>query len=598
VSARRDAALDYAAAGMPVFPLAGKKPRNDNGVTGASADLQKVADWWHRWPDADVGIATGLASGFVVLDVDGATGLRSIAELEKRHGTIRTAQVLTGSGGYHYWFRCPDEPLRNSVKAIGDGLDVRGEGGYVVAPPSVHETGNIYRWTRELEHVVDCPAWLLEYERSRRNGAAPEIGEIIPIGQIDSTLTSLAGSMRRRGMDEKAILAALVATLDRCERGHTHTAKDCERIAASVARYAPAHSGGKGSPQSDDLIADPVPETAQGRSDEKAAERVPTPRKLDGATFIFSSPLETPAIWGTPGGEVAWAPGEALMIVGPDGVGKSTVAQQLVLGRIGVLSELLGLSIAPAEGGVLYLAMDRPAQVARSLHRMVDEERHAEILRDRLIVWKGPPPVNVLASPTALADWIEAEFGAVSDVVIDSLKDLAPKLSEDEVGSKVNLARQELLARGVDVLEIHHQRKEQRGQGKPRTLADVYGSRWLTAGAGSVVLLWGDPGDLVVELRHLKQPADEIGPLQIVHDHGIGSSRIHERADLETVLETSRGGLTVKDAARILFESDEPRANEIEKARRKLDRLVQRNLAERRDDPDGLARYFGWFEAA
>jgi hypothetical protein len=240
VSARRDAALDYAAAGMPVFPLAGKKPRNDNGLTGASADMDKVADWWRRWPDADVGIATGQASGFVVLDVDGAAGLRSIVEIEKRHGTIRTAQVLTGSGGRHYWFRCPDEPLRNSVKAIGDGLDIRGDGGYVVGPPSVHESGNVYRWTRELEHVADCPAWLIEDARSQRNGAAPEIGEIIPIGEIDSTLASLAGSMRRRGMDEKAILAALVATLERCEPGHTHTVKDCERIAASVARYAPA----------------------------------------------------------------------------------------------------------------------------------------------------------------------------------------------------------------------------------------------------------------------------------------------------------------------------------------------------------------------
>ena len=103
------------------------------------------------------------------------------------------------------------------------------------------------------------------------------------------------------------------------------------------------------------------------------------------------------------------------------------------------------------------------------------------------------------------------------------------------------------------------------------------------------MLLWGEPGDLIVELRHLKQPADEVGPFRVVHDHGRGATTIHEHVDLETVLETTRFGLTVKDAARVLFESDDPRANEIEKARRKLERLVERNLAERRD---------GWFEAA
>jgi len=126
----------------------------------------------------------------------------------------------------------------------------------------------------------------------------------------------------------------------------------------------------------------------------------------------------------------------------------------------------------------------------------------------------------------------------------------------------------------------------------------VYGSRWLTAGAGSVVLLWGEPGDLVVELRHLKQPADEIGPLQVVHNHDLGVTTIHEQADLEVVLERTVGGLTVKDAARVLFESDEPRQNEIEKARRKLDKLVDRGHARREDDADGTARYFGWWKAA
>ena len=260
MSALRDAALDFAAAGTPVLPLEGKIPRNRGGLTKASTDVAVVAEWWRRWPDANVGLVTGPASGFVVLDVDAPAGLRSIAELEKRHGTIRTAQALTGSGGRHYWFRCPAEPIRNSAGALGDGLDVRGDGGYVVVPPSVHETGNAYKWTRELEHVADCPAWLLENARERRNGPAAAIGDVIPEGTRDETLTFLAGTMRRRGMAELEILAALRVTNEtRCRPPLPEV--DLERIAKSIAKKTPA--------------ATPSPQTDEGRSDEKAAESRP-----------------------------------------------------------------------------------------------------------------------------------------------------------------------------------------------------------------------------------------------------------------------------------------------------------------------------------
>jgi replicative DNA helicase len=582
VSERRDAALDFAAAGMPVLPLDGKVPRNRGGLTKASTDVSQVAEWFRRWPDANVGVVTGPRSGFVVLDVDGPAGLRSLAEIEKRHGRIRTAQVLTSSGGRHLWFRYPAETIRNSTGVVGEGLDVRGDGGYVVAPPSVHENGNAYRWTRELEHVADCPAWLLEDARKRRNGAptiAAVIPEVIPEGTRDATLASLAGSMRRRGMGEAAILAALrVTNEERCRPRLPES--DLERIARSIAGlYAPP---------------------AESSRPEEAAAPSPSgsPRKLDGAEFVFRSPLEVPAIWGKPGGEVLATLGESFMLVGPDGVGKTTLMQQLVLGRCGILGELLGLPIVPAAGRVLYLAMDRPAQAARSLRRMVDETAHAETLRERLAVWRGPLPVDVLKGPAVLADWIEAEFPDVVDVVVDSLKDLAPKLSDDEVGGKVNLARQELLARGVQPFEVHHQRKEQRGQGSPKKLADVYGSRWLTAGAGSVVLLWGEPGDLVVELRHLKQPVEDVGPLSVLHDHARGVSTRLEQVDVESALGHAVHGLTVKDAAGLMFETLDPKPNAIEKARRKLESLVGRGIAERRDDPDGLARYFGRSEGA
>jgi hypothetical protein len=330
------------------------------------------------------------------------------------------------------------------------------------------------------------------------------------------------------------------------------------------------------------------------RSPTEAIAEASLSRKVDGATFAFSQPPELPSHWGRDG-EAAWTPGEALQIVGPDGVGKTTLLQQLSLARAGLRQELLGLPVAPAEGLVVYLAMDRPAQAARSLRRMVDanDEEVVAALRDRLAVWKGPLPVNVLERPRTFADWIEAEFLGASDVFVDSLKDLAPKLSDDEVGSKLNMARQELLARGVEVVEGHHQRKEQRGQGAPKSLADVFGSRWLTAGAGSVLLLWGEPGDLVVELLHLKQPAEPFGPHKLLHDHVHGHSALYEPGDLLEALERASAGILVADAARALHEtSATPTPNQVEKARRKLNRLIENGHAERRDDLDGTARYF------
>jgi replicative DNA helicase len=114
----------------------------------------------------------------------------------------------------------------------------------------------------------------------------------------------------------------------------------------------------------------------------------------------------------------------------------------------------------------------------------------------------------------------------------------------------VNLALQECIARGVEVVAIHHQRKEQSGAGKPRALADVYGSTWITAGAGSVILLWGEPGDPVVELRHLKQPAEEVGPMRVSHDHAHGTTTIHDAPDLLELLKRGKGGISAPDAAR------------------------------------------------
>src|SRR5690606_30677182 len=134
--------------------------------------------------------------------------------------------------------------------------------------------------------------------------------------------------------------------------------------------------------------------------------------------------------------------------------------------------------------------------------------------------------------------------------------------SEDAVGAAVNQAHQGVVAAGIELVVCHHQRKSQDGR-KPNHLDDVYGSTWITAGAGSVVLLWGQPGDAYVELTHLKQPVDEVGPLSIHHDHVKGRSTVPEPVDL---LELAKGSpLTVADAARHIYETDSPDRNQVER---------------------------------
>lgn len=149
-------ALEYASQGLAVFPVKprGKAPLTPNGHNAATTDPETIRAWWMQWPQANIGIATGAVSGVFVLDVDVdfdkcKDGMASLAALEAKIGPIpRKDVVRTGSGGLHIYLAMPedDEPLKCSVGQLGVGLDVRGDGGYVVAPPSIHANGNHYAW--------------------------------------------------------------------------------------------------------------------------------------------------------------------------------------------------------------------------------------------------------------------------------------------------------------------------------------------------------------------------------------------------------------------------------------------------------------------
>jgi hypothetical protein len=130
-------ALDRAAQGLPVFPCRpDKKPRIKGWPTAATTDPEQIKAWWARWPNANVGIPTGERSGLLVLDVDLDKG--GFESLEALTSSLPdTYTVRTGSGGAHFYFRYPPgSNIRNSASLLAPGVDIRGEGGYVVAPPS------------------------------------------------------------------------------------------------------------------------------------------------------------------------------------------------------------------------------------------------------------------------------------------------------------------------------------------------------------------------------------------------------------------------------------------------------------------------------
>lgn len=310
-------------------------------------------------------------------------------------------------------------------------------------------------------------------------------------------------------------------------------------------------------------------------------------RKMRGAEFFLDLPDAQPVLWGE-GTEVLWIDGEPLMICGDDGTGKSTIDHQLIACRLGLRDTLLGFEVAEADKPILYLAMDRPDQARRAGHRLFPKvvvEEFRDILAKRLHVWRGPLPVDVLSGPDALADWIQSEFGDVGEVHADSLKDLAPRLTDDAVGTGVNVAIQELVSRGINWVGLHHQRKANGENKKPDALADVYGSRWLTAGQGSVLML-SKPGESdkdQVELRQLKEPADRIRPMLLNHHRASGQTFVvEEKKDIFTILDRGRE-LALNEIAGEYFGKTKDLVTSAERkaVERRLNALIKREEVEK-----------------
>ena len=232
----------YGQEGYPVFPLhsaergrcscasatceaPGKHPRICRWPESATTAPALIRAWWRRWPEANIGLVTGAPSGLIVLDIDPRHGGQvSLEELESMLGPLPvTPEVETGGGGRHLYFRHPGSHVPNSAGILGPGLDVRGDGGYIVAPPSLHASGRTYAWegTHHLAHLEppSVPAWLLQRLSPSQPKARPvthpktSISDLVITGvkegQRNSSLARLAGHLLRQRVDPYVALGLL-----------------------------------------------------------------------------------------------------------------------------------------------------------------------------------------------------------------------------------------------------------------------------------------------------------------------------------------------------------------------------------------------------
>ena len=254
------AALSYANRGWRVIPLhnvksdgdcscgksdctsKGKHPRISVWQREATINTDIINRWFTQWPEANIGLVGGPASGVAILDIDPRHGGdTSLQALENEHGTLpATSTVATGGGGLHYYFRWPDTPIGNRAN-FRPGLDFKADNGYVVAPPSNHASGNRYRWSGDIGEVAVMPEWLVNILAEKPE--APErsvsvIGGDIPEGGRNNTLFRMACLLRRIGMEAETILDVL--------QSHNQTSctpplseEEVGRIADSACRYEP-----------------------------------------------------------------------------------------------------------------------------------------------------------------------------------------------------------------------------------------------------------------------------------------------------------------------------------------------------------------------
>lgn len=547
------AALELTELGAVVFPVAPRQKAPallKSWQQIANANAPTVLQWWTRHPRANIALLCGASSGVVVVDIDGAEGEATLAALEREHGALpATVTVLTGRGR-HLYFAHPGCDVSNSAGRIGPKIDVKADGGYVLAPPSLHPSGAVYRWApgRRLGAIAlaAMPEWLLalalKHEREPVNGStrpvtpdewaqknrywlgavAGEVKNILvaPDGTLNNTLNlaayKLGGLVAGEGFEpayaRSELLRAAVA------KGHPERgARASIDSGLTSGMDAPLHvpppppppaqyvgengSSGAGAPHTSNTNAGEKPEDAEPARPAGGIIRL-------GVSEIFA-PLP-PSRWVV--SELQIGPGRPGMIAGYGASAKTLAAQQLALAKASGTPIWGRFACEP--GVVLHLDYEqgKHASIKRYQRLARGHGIVAEQLGQRLYLGVLP---RVYLDDRNAADSFKAAFEGVDLVIIDALRGAAPQSDENDSSIRRTLDVLTYVSEytGTTCIVLHHAGKP-KGDGKGES-----DKRMLTRGSSAIfdacgcVLIFeaGKSGEGPKHISQQKQPAEAEG---------------------------------------------------------------------------------------